>query len=109
MKKSRTGVFDPNLDKAFTSFGADIDLTAQSRRPAHEVERLEVHNDETTTQDIVITRPHPDGNVDTVYEIPADTIRVIRGPIVGIKTSGTGTIASAVAFWFWDGVAPLNP
>ena len=111
MKKSQTGVYDPNISVQLTSFGTDVDLTAQAGCPMHEAERLEVHNDESTTQDIVITRPHPhhDEGRDEAYEVPADSIRVIRGPVIGIKADGTETIASVNVFWYHDGSTALNP
>jgi hypothetical protein len=77
-------------------------LTAQHalgapRRPA---DRLEVHNDETTTQDIVLRGP--DGT-NVTFEVPADSIRVIRGPISAIESTGTETIASVQVGWLVEG------
>lgn len=100
------GVGDPNLYRTFTSFGADVDLTSQTGIPRGvPAVRLEVHNDEASTQDIVVRGP--DG-VNVVFEIPADSIRVIRGPIAAIESTGTQTIASATAYWVDDGTVPLG-
>lgn len=89
--------------RSFASFGSDVDLTAGTNSaPKYPALRLEVHNDETTTQDIVVRGP--DG-VNVTYEIPADSIRVIRGPSSAIESTGTETIASVVAYWRREGMA----
>jgi hypothetical protein len=98
-------VGDPNVFRAFTSFGADIDLTAQSGAPKAPAVRLEVHNDQVTTQDIVIRGP--DGT-NVTFEIPADSVRVIRSAVSAIESTGTETIASVNAYWVDDGTSALN-
>lgn len=106
MKASRVGQFNPTHQSAqITSFVSDVDLTAQSDCPAHAAERLEVHNDETTTQDIVLTLS---SGVNVTREVPADSIRVFRGEFTAIESTGTGTIAEVVAYYWWDGKAPIN-
>lgn len=88
--------------RAFTSFGSDVDLTAGAdSAPKYPPFRLEVHNDETTTQDIVVRGG--DG-VNVTFEVPADSIRVIKGPSHTIESTGTQTIASVVAYWRREGV-----
>lgn len=98
---------DPNLYRSFTTFSSDIDLTSQTGIPIGvPAVRLEVHNDQVTTQDIVVRGPDA---VNVTFEVPADSIRVIRGPIAAIESTGTETIASATAFWIDDGTVPLKP
>ena len=96
----------PILHETFTNFGGDINLTTRSGRPPHAAQRLDVHNDEATTQDIVLKDLN--GN-DAVYEIPADTCRTIDGAFTAIESTGTQTIASVTAHW-WQGPGfRLNP
>jgi hypothetical protein len=98
---------DPNVYRSFTSFGTDVNLTTQTGTPEDTpAVRLEVHNDEATTQDIVIRGPDA---TNVTFEIPADSIRVIRGPVAAIESTGTETIASVTAYWVDDGTVPLNP
>lgn len=105
--QSRVGVINPTHQSAqITSFGADVDLTAQSNCPAQAAERLEVHNDESSTQDIVLTLA---SGVNVTREVPADSIRVFRGEFTAIESTGTGTIAEVVAYYWHDGVAAINP
>lgn len=91
----------PILHESFTSFASDIDLTDRgaSGMPRHAAQRLEVHNDQTTTQDIVLRDIN--GNAAT-YEVPADSIRVLDGAFTAIESTGTETISSVVAHW-WMG------
>jgi hypothetical protein len=91
--------------RTITSFGADVDLTTQSGAPPWNADRVEVHNDEATTQDIVI-RGADATNV--TIEVPADSIRVINAPVFAIEATGTQTIASVTAYWHYDGSRPLN-
>ena len=86
--------------RTFTSFVADVDLTAQSGMPKFPPIRLEVHNDEITTQDIVIRGPDA---VNVTVEIPADSVRVVHGQTNAIESTGTQTIASVTAYWFVEG------
>jgi hypothetical protein len=106
MKASRVGQFNPtHQSDQITSFGADVDLTDESGCPAHAAERLEVHNDESSTQDIVLTLA---SGVTVTREIPADSIRVLKGEFTAIEASGTGTIAEVVAYYWHDGIAAIN-
>ncbi len=96
----------PILHKSYTSFGANIDLTAESGYPPHAAQHLIVHNDEATVQAIVLTDIK--GN-SASYPIQADTVEQIAGAFTSIVASGTGTIAKVVARW-WQGPGyRLNP
>lgn len=90
----------PPIFRSFTSFASDIDLTAQSGCPKYPAARVEVHNDATTTQDIVLRGPDA---TNVTFEVPADSIRVIEGQIAAIEATGTETIASVTAYWWDDG------
>jgi len=100
------GGLSPTHARSYTSFGANIALTTVSGCPKHPAQRLEVHNDATTTQDIVLTGF--DGTNFTV-EIPADSVRFIDCAVTGIVASGTETISSVVAYWWSSGAHRLNP
>jgi hypothetical protein len=93
-------LYGPPIFRTFTVFSSDIDLTAQSGCPNYPAARLEVHNDDTATQDIVLRGPDASNQA---FEVPADSIRVIEGQIAAVESTGTETISSAVAYWWDDG------
>lgn len=97
--------FPPPIFRSFAVFSSDIDLTAQSGCPAYPAARLEVHNDATTTQDVILRGPDASNQQ---FEVPADSIRTIEGQIAAIESTGTETISTAVAYW-WDDGARKNP
>lgn len=96
-----------NRSVQLTSFGSDVDLTGQSGMPLLQPAlRLEVHNDASTTQDIVLTMKGQTTN--TTFEIPADSVRVIDDvEVTAIVASGTETIASVNAYYRFES-GPTN-
>jgi hypothetical protein len=100
-KKSSVGTVNPTHYRRFTSFSSDVDLTAQSAPvPQQEAERLECDNQTAAAIDIVIRGPDA---VNVTFSVPANSIRVIRGPVSAIESTGTGAMTQVHAFWWKDG------
>ena len=95
-----------NIMRAFTSFGSDIDLTAQSGCPQGPPEQLDIYNNDTADQNIVLQGP--DGENNTIICPPAFTRIIYKTKTNKIIASGTGTIAQVVAYWHNIGNPKLN-
>lgn len=80
-----------------TSFAGDVDLAAQTGLTGLLPERIDVFNDETTAQNIVLQQK--DGTNRT-FKIPADSIRPFdKTSFAKIIASGTQTIAEATLYY----------
>lgn len=100
------GGITPPHARSYTTFVADRNLLTVSGCPDHPAQRIEVHNDATSTQDIVLTGF--DGTNFTV-EVPADSVRFIDCAVKAIVAIGTETISSVVVYWWSGGASRLNP
>jgi hypothetical protein len=99
------GDLSPAHARTFTDFSSDIDLSAQVGCPAHPAQRLEIYHAETTGQALVVTGY--DG-VDFTVTAGPSVVRVVDAAVTRVVSSGTGDVASVVAYWWSSGSSRIN-
>lgn len=104
-KKSRVGETNPTHYRAFTTASADVDLTTVSGCPPWEAERVEAV---VTAGGSLSIKGPLDGSATAVLTLTANVLRRVDAP-VNTVLAATTTATNLVAYWWWDGVTPLNP
>jgi len=99
------GDLSPTHARTFTDFSSDIDLSAQVGCPSHPAQRLEIYHAEATGQALVLTGY--DGEDFTITS-PPSVVHVVDAAVTTIVSSGTGDVASVVAYWWSSGSSRIN-
>lgn len=99
------GDLSPAHARTFTDFGSDIDLTTVVGCPAHPAQRLEIYHAEATGQALVLR-----GYDGVNFTVTAATgvVHVVDAAVARIVSSGTGDVASVVAYWWSSGSSRIN-
>lgn len=86
-----------------TDWASDLDLTAVSGAPPLPPDQIDIVNEESDAQVLVIALPNlPDGTpqADESIRVPGGTTRVLyNAAVAGITNTGTGSIAQVTAYW----------